>query len=427
MIGERLEVLCEGARVGALEHARNGLRFAYDDEWRRRADATPLSVSMPLTAAFHLPRVVEPFCWGLLPDNGDVLARWGREFGVSVTNPFGLLAALGEDVPGAMQFVRDERVGEVSVGRGGVEWLTDEEVGALLRAVRRDHTAWLGDHGEGRWSLAGAQAKIALFFDGQRWGRPSGRLATTHILKPAIAGLDDHDLNEHICLRAARMLGLRAVTSKVVDFDGERSVVVERYDRELATDGRILRIHQEDLCQATAIHPSQKYQSDGGPGPADIVRVLRDHMPYQQSQIDVTAFVDALIFNWLIGAPDAHAKNYALLLSGRQVRLAPFFDIASALAYPDFYGPKIKMAMKIGGYDRLSSIGRRAWDRLAAELRLDPSLLVARARQLAERTPDAFSSVCDDAAVVGLGSALPARLLDRVVARSRACIADLSA
>ena len=425
MTGERLEVLCEGARVGVLENARNGLRFAYGEEWQRRDDATPLSVSMPLTATSHPPRVVEPFCWGLLPDNADVLARWGREFGVSVANPFGLLAVLGEDVPGAMLFVRDERIGEVTLGRGDVEWLSDEEVGALLRAVRRDHTAWLGGHGEGRWSLAGAQAKIALFFDGQRWGRPSGRLATTHILKPAIIGLDDHDLNEHICLRAARMLGLRAVASQIVDFNGERSVVVERYDRQIAVDGRIVRIHQEDLCQATATHPSQKYQSDGGPGPAEIVRILRDHMPYRQSEVDVGTFVDALVFNWLIGAPDAHAMNYALMLSGRQVRLAPFFDIASALAYPDFYGPKIKLAMKIGGSYRLSSIGRHAWERLAAELRLDSEMLVVRARQLSERLPHIFSTICADPMIAALDSALPDRLLDQVASRSRSCMADL--
>ena len=425
MTGERLEVLCEGARVGVLENARNGLRFAYGEEWQRRDDATPLSVSMPLTAASHLPRVVEPFCWGLLPDNADVLARWGREFGVSVASPFGLLAALGEDVPGAMQFVREERIDEVSLGMGDVEWLREEEVGALLRAVRRDHTAWLGEGGEGRWSLAGAQAKIALFYDGQRWGRPSGRLATTHILKPAITGLDDHDLNEHICLRAARMLGLRAVTSKVMEFDGERSVVVERYDRELDRDGRIVRIHQEDLCQATGTLPSHKYQSDGGPGPADIVRILRDHMPYRQSEMDVSTFVDALIFNWLIGAPDAHAKNYALLLSGRQVRLAPFFDIASALAYPDFYGPKIKLAMKIGGQYRLSSIGRGAWERLATELRLSPESLIVRARRLAERLPDALSTICANPVMAALDSELPDRLLDQVTVRSRSCIAAL--
>ena len=167
---------------------------------------------------------------GSSPTTPTCLARWGREFGVSVANPFGLLTALGEDVPGAMQFVRDERISEVALGKGHVDWLSDEEVGALLRAVRRDHTAWLGAHGEGRWSLAGAQAKIALYFDGQRWGRPAGRLATTHIFKPAITGLDDHDLNEHICLRAARLLGLRAVTSR-------------------------FRIRRGTVCRCTALRP----------------------------------------------------------------------------------------------------------------------------------------------------------------------------
>ena len=148
-------------------------------------------------------------------------------------------------------------------------------------------------------------------------------------------------------------------------------------------------------------------------------------MPYQQSEVDVIAFVDALVFNWLIGASDGHAKNYALMLSGRQVRLAPFFDIASALAYPDFYGPKIKLAMKIGGHYGLSSIGRHSWERLAAELRLDPELLIIRARQLAERQSDAFSTICADPLIAALDSAMPDRLIDQMASRSRSCLIDL--
>jgi serine/threonine-protein kinase HipA len=139
----------------------------------------------------------------------------------------------------------------------------------------------------------------------------------------------------------------------------------------------------------------------------------------------VIAFVDALVFDWLIGAPDAHAKNYALMLSGRQVRLAPFFDIASALAYPDFCGPKITLAMKIGGSYRLSSIGRHALERLATELRIDPEqLLIVRARRLTERLPDVFSTICADPVIAALDSALPNRL-DHVASRSRSCIAQL--
>src|SRR3546814_17104862 len=87
-----------------------------------------------------------------------------------------------------MQLVRPERVAKLEKAKGSVEWLDTAEVAGLLRAVRQDHTAWLADGAEGRWSLAGAQPKIALLRDGDRWGRPTGRTPTTHILKPAVAG-----------------------------------------------------------------------------------------------------------------------------------------------------------------------------------------------------------------------------------------------
>lgn len=426
MSAERLEVLHRHGRVGTLERSRSRITFTYDDAWREREDATPLSTAMPLTAREHRARVVEPFLWGLLPDNDAVLRRWGREFGVSVAHPFGLVTAVGEDLPGAMRFVRPERVDEIE-GEGEVEWLGEPEVAELLRTVRRDHTAWLGPGAEGRWSLAGAQAKIALLRDGDRWGRPSGRFATTHILKPAIAALDDHDLNEHLCLRAARHLGLRIARTSIVAFEEERAIAVERYDRRGATNGSPVRIHQEDMCQALAVHPSEKYESDGGPTASDIVRVLRERIrSHQASEAGVGAFVDALAYNWIIAGPDAHAKNYALLLSGPQVRLAPFYDIASALPYPDFYEPRIKLTMKVGGYYRLSSIGRSAWQRLAEDLRLDASMVVDRVRDLAERTPDAFEEACWDDVVVELASPLPAQLLDAVAERARRCVRELS-
>lgn len=426
MSAERLEVLHRHGRVGTLERSRARIIFTYDEEWRAREDATPLSTSMPLTAREHRARVVEPFLWGLLPDNDTVLRRWGREFGVSVAHPFGLVAAVGEDLPGAVQFVRSERVDEIE-NEGEVEWLGEPEVAELLRTVRRDHTAWLGPRSEGRWSLAGAQAKIALLRDGDRWGRPSGRFATTHILKPAIAALDNHDLNEHLCLGAARHLGLRVVRTSIVAFEEERAIAVERYDRRPGTHGPSTRIHQEDMCQALAVHPSEKYESDGGPTAADIVRLLRERIrSHQASEASVRAFVDALAYNWIIAGPDAHAKNYALLLSGSQVRLAPFYDIASALPYPDFYEPKIKLAMKLGGYYRLSAIGRSAWERLARDLRLDASMVVDRVRELAERVPDAFGEVCSDDSVAELASSLPAQLLDAVAGRARRCVRDMS-
>lgn len=418
---ERLEVLHAGGHVGAVDRAGQRLTFIYRDDWRARNEATPLSVSMPLTAGAHPKRVVEPFLWGLLPDNEAVLRRWRRELGAPGAGPFGLLAALGEDLPGAMMLVRPERVDAVLEARGDVEWLTEEDVAELLRTVRRDHTAWLGPSAEGRWSLAGAQAKIALLREGDRWGRPSGAIATTHILKPAIAALDDHDLNEHLCLRAAARLGLRVARTSVAEFAGERAIVVERYDRR-RDDGRLTRLHQEDLCQALAVHPSRKYESDGGPGPADVAEAIRSHIrPHEHAEAGVAAFADALAFNWLIAGPDAHSKNYAFLLAGSQVRSAPLYDVASALPYDEFYEPKVHLAMKIGGHYRLASIGRAAWERTAEVLALDAEALITRVAELSERTPDAFADVCRSSDIADLGSPLPARLLDAVRARALRC------
>src|SRR3546814_11719827 len=102
-----------------------------------------MSLSMPLAAREHPHRVVDPFLWGLLPDNDAVISRWGRNLQVSTSHPFGLLANVGEDLPGAMQLVRPERVAKREKAKGSVEWLDTAEVAGLLRGVRREPTAWL--------------------------------------------------------------------------------------------------------------------------------------------------------------------------------------------------------------------------------------------------------------------------------------------
>lgn len=419
-------VVCGSAVVGELVTTRGATQFTYEESWRTDLASTPLSLSMPLAGASYTNRVVDVYLRGLLPDNEAVLERWGREFGASVASPVGLLAHVGEDIPGAMQIVRPDRLEAVLTGRDRVEWMDDEDVAALLRGVRSDQTAWHGSDGEGRWSLAGMQAKIALLHADGRWGRPYGRRPTTHILKPAIAGLNDHDLNEHLCLSAASALGLRAAFTEVVEFAGERAIVVERYDR--ITRGRtVTRVHQEDLCQALSVPPRRKYQAEGGPGPADIAALLRARIPRPDNETAIAAFVDALILNWIIGAPDAHAKNYSVLLAGRQIRLAPLYDVASALPYPDVYAPKVKMAMKIGSSYSIGLVARRAWQELAASVGMDPSTVVDRAIDLSRRAPDAFATAAAQPGVIGLKSPLPTRLVDIVGERAIACLGDLTA
>jgi len=363
--------------------------------------------------------------WGLLPDSDAVLRRWARTFSVSAASPFELLGTpVGQDCAGAFTFVKPDDVDKTLSGVAEVEWLTERQIAALLRELRADATAWLGTDPPGRFSLAGAQAKTALLWDGDRWGRPSGATATSHILKPAISGLDDHDLNEHLCLRAAKSVGLTVVDTTVQRFEDQTAVVVRRYDR-VTREGSQVRVHQEDLCQALGLHPGDKYQASGGPSPKSVANLLRLVMSARAADDAVARFADALIWNWIIAGSDAHAKNYSLLLAGQDVRLAPLYDVASALPY-DMSAQNIQLAMKFGGSYHLDA-RPSTWPNLAQELGMPQEALMARARDLTAAAPDAFSSAVRREDVTQLSSALPSRLVDSVAARAVRCATALTA
>ena len=425
IVGTSLIVLMAGRRVGVLTQTDNGrLALEYDEDWRSSRNATPLSLSMPLARRTHEDPVVRSVLWGLLPDNERVLERWARDYQISAGNPFALLQHVGEDCASGAQFVAPGRVESIVNGDGGVQWLDEAHLAERLRALRADPTSW-HVHNSGQFSLAGAQAKTALYFDpiARRWGEPWGATPTTHILKPAVAGLDEHDLNEHLCLSAAGLAGLLVARSSVVTFEEERGIEVERYDRRYQSEtGLVQRLHQEDLCQALGVSPTKKYQSDGGPSPEHIIDMLRREVhPKRAADAQITRFVDALAFNWIIAGTDAHAKNYSLLLSGRQVRLAPLYDVASALAYDDMYLPKLQMAMRIGGEYRIEGISNRHWRRFAETNRLDPEETITRIDTLAARAPDCFEQAAQDETVRALESKLPARLVERVRTRALWC------
>lgn len=424
-MSDRLTVLLDDAVAGTLDRdARGGLSFSYDEEYAARPAATPLSLSLPTRTRRHAGTALEAWLWGLLPDNEAVLRRWSREFHVSAASPFALLSTpVGEDCAGAVRFARPDRVEALLEQPGTVDWLTREEVGERLRELRADTSAWLGRGFVGQFSLAGAQAKTALLLRDGRWGVPAGALPTTHILKPAVAGLDDHDLDEHLCLDAAHRAGLLVARTRVARFANESAVVVTRSDR-VEVRGRIRRVHQEDLCQALGVPPSRKYQNEGGPGPGEIARLLRAAMAPGVADEAVSRFADALAWNWVIGGTDAHAKNYSLLLSGSQVRLAPLYDVASALPYGT-HERKLRFAMKLGGDDAVFP-QRNAWPRAARELRLDADALIARVRELAAIAPDVFADAAAEPAVTALGSPLPAQLLDLIADRARRCDALLA-
>jgi serine/threonine-protein kinase HipA len=394
-MSDELRVLLGGVEIGQVVRSKGFLRFVYDSSWRSNDSAFPLSLSLPLARSEHAHATTESFMWGLLPDNERTVERWAKRFQVSGRSAFALLAHVGEDCAGAVQFVRPERVDEVrGAGPGSVAWLTPRQVAERLRLLREDQAAGRLARDTGQFSLAGAQPKTALLFDGSRWGVPGGRTPTTHILKPPVGDLEGHLHNEHLCLAMARAVGLPTAASNVLEFEEESAIVIERYDRILnPTPGRsskipsVTRLHQEDLCQASGFMPGLKYQSDGGPTPRAIAALLRQHS--SRAEEDLTTFLDALILNWLFAGTDAHAKNYSLLIGPHsQVRLAPLYDLGSALPYPQLDKRRLKLAMKLGSTYHVDRVSQRDFARLATELELAPETVLARARTLTQALRD---------------------------------------
>jgi serine/threonine-protein kinase HipA len=414
-----LDVFLDGVRAGRLTQAPGGaVTFSYDDEYTTRRSPTPLSLSMPLTRSRHTNRVVTAWLEGLLPDNLAVREEWGRRFEVSARSAFSLLRHVGRDAAGAVQVLPvDVDPPDAALRTGEVRRLSEAEVTEMLVALTmRDH-GWEVGAGAGRWSLAGAQTKVALHrLDDGTWAVPLDSTPTTHILKPTRADTRFTDLhvNEFVCLRAAGLLGLRVAEVDLVDFGGAKTLVVTRYDRGRTRGmGKAwLRLHQEDLLQAMSYRPEKKYQADGGPSVKNVA-MLFSTLARPDRELVRSAFFDALAYNVLVGGTDAHAKNYSVLLRGPRVALAPLYDVASSAPYLK-QGESLRSSMKVGKNWQVRDVTAQDWTQVGAALGLDPDEALERVERFRQGLPDALA----DAAATAPGPFLKdAQRVAKAVAR----------
>lgn len=419
---DTLDVYISGRRIGEMHHLQGGrLSFSYDDEWINGKIAIPLSLSMPTITKIHDGKRVEAFLWGLLPDNEQTLARWAQRFQVSARNPFALLKHVGRDCAGAVQFLpRGEKV-----TRGeDVEFLTEAQIGDRLRDLRKDGAATRRIGDPGQFSLAGAQAKTAFHYDetSGRWGIPRGDTPTTHIFKPPMPHLHGHTENEHFCLKLATMFGMDAADSQVLDFAGEKAIVVKRYDRR-NVDGRTIRIHQEDMCQALSVMPTLKYENQGGPGIAPISNMVLSASlePVKDRQ----TFMAANVFNWIIGGTDAHAKNYSMLLGAQgEARLAPLYDISSILPHLgegeiQAEMRELKLAMKIDKTYPMNEVMPRHWERCSSAAKVSPNFTMKTIRHQVATIGDVASACAASLREEGVTHEIVDRLVDTISARAK--------
>lgn len=426
-------IVCLEARVaGLLEGDGTRASFAYSPEWLALDGAYPLSQSMPTLPATYTGRRVLNFLWGLLPDNARTLDAWARRFQVSARNPVALLSHVGEDCAGAVQFVTEARLPEVlesAAQPAQVEWLDDRQVEERVRDVARDGAA-ARLATEGQFSLAGAQPKIALYYDARRrrWGIPRGRTPTSHILKPAANGFDGFAENEYFCLTLARRLGLAAARSEWQAIGGIPTLIVERYDR-IQRDAHWYRVHQEDCCQALGVHPDAKYESEGGPGYPQMMSLLD---ATDDPQVDRERLMKGACLGFLLAATDMHAKNFSLLHARAtprpRLRLAPFYDIASAWPYPRRMPiQKIRLALRIGGHYRLRELTPSHFRKLAVAASYPARAVLAHLAEFSQRLPDEAADVLKEVAEKGMARPVLAKLLDSLTAKCRVVQRQLAA
>lgn len=403
MAEDRLVVYLDGVLTGTLQQNKQGrLAFSYHDLYQSDPAAAPLSLSMPKATTTHSHKQVHAFISGLLPDSEPALQRLGRKYGVSANNPFALLRHIGRDAAGAVQVLPEEIASSDAANQqGDIDWLSDGAMDDTLADLAQHPDSWDPGRNAGRWSLAGAQSKIALFRspDG-RWGVPCDSTPTTHILKPSMPNYEGHHLNEHLCLRAAQLCGLPAAATELLAGDKYEVLISHRYDRIQGPDGRWRRLHQEDFCQALSIRPSKKYQSDGGPGVGQLGELLSSRSLGSHRRANLQTLFDYLAFNVAIAATDAHAKNFSLLLSSRSIRLAPLYDVASYLPYE--HGRGLRSAMKIGTTWEMAGVSEQDWIAVGRRLGLTSDESVSRVRAIRSRVPAAFHQAAVESGVPAL-------------------------
>lgn len=352
-----LSLLMNGLLIGKLTKKTNAsLEFTYDQKWINTPGSRPISLSLPLIDRPFTGDKVYNFFDNLLPDNPEIRARIQAKFHAVTDQPFDLLANIGRDCVGAIQLIS----GEIPTSKKEIKYepLNEKGIASSLRSYKSNPLGMIDESKEFRISLAGAQEKSAFLYHKKKWCRPIGETPTTHIFKLPIGYIKHSQINlkescenEWLCAQIAEAFGLLVAKCEITHFEDIKVLVVERFDRKISADHTwIMRLPQEDMCQALGFSPNLKYQSDGGPGIKDIMQLLLGSI---QPAEDRDIFFRAQVLFSLLAAMDGHAKNFSVFIEpGGKYRLTPLYDILSAhplIANKDLQAQKVKMAMALVG------------------------------------------------------------------------------
>lgn len=411
-----------------LKEAGGAISFRYDADWLSWDNAIPVSLSLPLREDAYRGAPVVAVFENLLPDSEALRRRVAESVGAEGADAYSLLAAIGHDCVGALQFITGDDDAIDTTGTLHGEAVDDDAIEKLLGSLAQAPLGLSRDD-EFRISVAGAQEKTALLWNKGRWLKPIGTTPTTHIFKTQIGelpgGIDLSNSveNEFYCLKLAAAFGLPVNDATIQTFGKTTALVIERFDRAWTRDGRLLRLPQEDCCQALSVPPSRKYQSEGGPGLADILALLKGSDNPADDQ--KAAFKAQLLF-WLIGATDGHAKNFSIFLGpGGSYRLTPLYDILTAQPSLDarqIERKQMKLAMAVGSSNhyRIDTIHGRHFVQSGEKAGLPKRLVNEAIEEIAAAAESAIAQVEQM-----LPRKFPEQIHDTVSAAVKARIAGL--
>ncbi|WP_175699131.1 type II toxin-antitoxin system HipA family toxin [Burkholderia ambifaria] len=406
---DRLDLWMNGIPVGYWEVRRGVERLVYLPAWIDDPQGRPLSLSLPFTPGNqpHQGAIVADYFDNLLPDSQPIRRRIAQRYRLGSTAPFELLASIGRDCVGALQLLPPD---ETPVDLQAIDGTALDDA-AVADVLRHATAAPLPGHaepdGELRLSIAGAQEKTALLRHGNRWLLPAGSTPTTHIFKLPLGRVGNMQAdmrtsveNEWLCSKIVAAYGLPVAACDIGRFDDQKALIVERFDRRPSRDGTwILRLPQEDMCQATGTPSGAKYESDGGPGIATIMGILANSAEAAQDRNNF--FVTQLVF-WVLAAIDGHAKNFSIAhLPGNTYRSTPLYDVLSA--HPiigtrrnQLPPRRARLAMAVCGKNRhyvIADIQPRHWIAQGARVGLTEDEVRAAMAAVAARTEPAIADV----------------------------------
>lgn len=371
-----LNVYLRSIKVGRLWLER-GPRFSfqYDPLWLASEHSVPLSISLPLRSEPYADDTARAFFTNLLPES-ELRKVIARKLGLSEGNDYALLEAIGGECAGAVTLLPE---GVPFSDTGKYRLLLDEQLNTLIKELP-GRPMLAGEAGV-RLSLAGAQNKLPIYYDesAHQVYLPVGSRASSHILKPPIAHYPNTVENEVFCMRLADRMGLPVPVTTLLHKE-QMLYLVRRYDRPMQEDGSVVRLHQEDFCQALGIAAEMKYEKEGGPSLQRCFDLVRNIS--MTPVVDIRNLLGWVVFNYLIGNADAHGKNISLLFRADGPILAPFYDLMSTAVYP---GLTERMAMQIGGEDRPQWIMTRHWEQFASDIGMGIKIIRQRLHEMAEK------------------------------------------